>query len=85
MGIFNIEIRKIEENQKEAVYSFREHDLPKTGFGKISVNKKNGDIKIIEEAEWDKSHEDELAIRAGTKILQHWRKGELPDITGWVS
>ncbi len=85
MGIFNIEIKKILENENEVTYSFQEYDLPGTGFGEILINKRTGELIVIKEAEWDKNNKGGLSLRAGTKILQHWRKGEFPEITGWVS
>jgi hypothetical protein len=79
MGLL-IDISKIEENLKEAVYGF---STPEGNSGKVSIHKDDGECFIIEEPSWDK--ESTLAIRALIKIKQHWRKGEFPDITCWAS
>lgn len=79
MALF-IEISKVEENSEEALYSFCT-DLGNAG--KVSINKQTGECFIIEEPENDK--DSKLAIRVMRVLIQHWRKGEFPDITCWAS
>ena len=50
--------------------------------GKVSIHKKTGDFFILEQPEWDT--ESRIAIKVGIKLIQHWRKGEFPDITCWA-
>ena len=79
MGLL-IDIQKDNENAEEVFYSF---STPEGYFGKVAINKKTGEPRVLEEPEWDK--ESELADRVGIKLIQHWRKGEFPDITMWAS
>ncbi len=79
MGMI-IDIEKISENQEEAVYSFRTFDRGHTG--KVAINKKTGEPRVIEEPAWDK--ESELAMRVFRVLVRHWQKGEFPEITMWA-
>ena len=74
MGML-IDIKKIKENDTEVFYSF---STPEGSFGEVSINKKTGDIRSDDKKE-------ALVARVGIKLLQHWRKGEFPDITMWAS
>lgn len=78
MGLL-IDIKKNSENSKEAVYSFF---INYKYAGKVSIDKKSGECFIIEEPENDK--ESKLAIRVGSVLVEHWKKGEFPDITCWA-
>lgn len=80
MGMI-IDIEKIEENKDKAIYHFRTYDNGYTG--KVSISKTDKEFFILEEPEWDKEHK--LAYRVGAKLIQHWHKGEFPDVTRWVS
>jgi hypothetical protein len=79
MGLL-IDIKKDSENIKEATYSFF---IDYEYTGKVSINKKTGECFVIEEPEYDK--ESKLAVRVGSVLVEHWRKGEFPDITCWAS
>jgi hypothetical protein len=81
MGML-IHIKKKSEynNGREFLYSF---STPEGDFGEVSIDKSTGECFVVQEPEWDK--ESKLAIRVGIKLLQHWRKGEFPDITMWAS
>lgn len=79
MGLF-IEINKIEENNQAALYAFC---TSLGNAGKVRINKQSGECFVVEDAQNDK--ESKLAIRVGIKLVQHWRKGEFPDITCWAS
>ena len=83
MGRLYIEIKKTEENERKVTYSFEEHHLPKKSFGKVVIDKKSGEFFVLEEPEWDINHT--LAVKTGLKLEQHWKKGEFPDVTCWVS
>lgn len=78
-GLF-IDIKKIEENEEQAVYLFSTRN---GNSGKVAIHKKTGECFVIEEPEYDK--ESELAVRVGLKLLQHWRRGEYPNVTSWAS
>lgn len=79
MGML-IDIKKTEEDNIKAFYSF---STPEGDFGKVAIDKKTGECFVIEEPEWDK--ESKLAVRVGIKLVQHWKKGEYPNMTMWAS
>jgi len=80
MGLL-IDIKKIEENEEKAVYSFS--TFPNGNSGKVAIHKKTGECFVIDEPEYDK--ESKLAVRVGIVLVEHWRKGEFPDVTCWAS
>lgn len=75
MGML-IDIKKTSEDDTKAFYSL---STPEGDIGELSINKKTGDIQSENE------EKKGLVIRAGIKLVQHWRKGEFPDITYWAS
>ena len=77
---FFIKIDKIEENARLAVYAFCT-DLENKG--KVSIDKKTGECFIVEES--DNDRESKLAIRVMRVLIQHRKKGELPEKTCWAS
>lgn len=79
MGIL-IDIKKESETAESASYSFY---IDYEYHGKVSINKKTGECFVIEEPVEDK--ESRLAIRVGRVLVEHWKKGEFPDITCWAS
>jgi hypothetical protein len=50
--------------------------------GKLKIDKRNGDVHTIEFAEGDHGM---YAERAGWALMKHWKLGEYPDKTLWVS
>jgi hypothetical protein len=56
--------------------------LSKKVVGKLKLNKKNGDIEVLELAEGDKGM---YVQRACWALSDHWQKGEFPDQTCWAS
>ena len=80
MGLL-IDIKKIHENEKEAVYSFC--TIPIGNSGKVAIDKKTSECFVLEEPEWDKEHK--LAAKVGVRLEECWEKGEFPDITRWAS
>ena len=80
MGLL-IDIKKIEENEKEATYSFC--TVPTGNSGKVAINKKTGELSVLEEPVLDK--ESELVRRVFRILVRHWMKGEFPNITCWAS
>lgn len=78
MGLL-IDIKKDNENTEEAFYSF---STPEGDFGKVAINKKTGEPRVIEEPAWDK--ESELAMRVFRILVRHWQKGEFPEVTMWA-
>jgi hypothetical protein len=80
MALF-IEIRKIEDNDEKAVYSFY---LDESGTGgKVAILKSTGECEIIERPLND--HENKLGGRVCIKLIQHWRNNEFPEVTCWAS
>lgn len=79
MGLL-IDIKKVGESNEEAFYFFW---TPEGDEGKVSINKNNGDIKVIEEP--TKDIHQSLTTRVGAKLRQHWKNGEFPEVTMWAS
>ena len=75
MGML-IDIKKVSEDDTKVFYLL---STPEGDVGKLSINKKTGDIQS------DNEEKKGLVVRAGIKLVQHWRKGEFPDITYWAS
>jgi hypothetical protein len=50
--------------------------------GRLKIDKKNGDVYTIEFAEGDNGM---YAERAGWTLMKHWKLGEYPHKTLWVS
>ena len=50
--------------------------------GKIRINKKTGEVQVIELAEGDNGM---YAQRAAAALRRDWRRGEYPDKTCWAS
>ena len=96
MGIF-VEVTKLENEDENFVYYKYQFSLPtdeyKTNSGKVrykvkvvsgslKLEKRNGELYIIELAEGDGGSHVNCAYSA---LLRHWRKGEYPDKTFWES
>lgn len=79
---FAVEVVKIKEEPDWVYYKYRSARR-NVKFGQIRIAKSNGDVFLIENAESDESGAQ--AKRAGWKLIQHWTKGEYPDITYWES
>jgi hypothetical protein len=94
---FYIELNKTNGEQEDFVYYFYEFYLPIGTFrnaagklrgksklvkGKIKINRKSGDIDIIELAEGDNQM---YVQRAAWALKKHWKLGEFPDKTCWAS
>lgn len=94
---FYVEVIKTSEEDKNFVYYTYQYSYPireiktasgKTRYetkevnGKLKINKKNGDVHILELAEGDDGGH---AKRASWALMKHWKKGEFPDKTCWAS
>lgn len=77
---FYIEIKKISEDNFYASY---EYSSTENKVGKITIDKKTGDVYFDQLAEDDVTAAK--ANRAATKLMKHWQKGEYPDKTYWAS
>jgi hypothetical protein len=75
-----IEIDKVSEDDRLAFFSYQDE---KGRVGQIKLDKKLGKTILVEAAAGDEH--GGLYTRASYKILEHWRKGELPDSTCWAS
>lgn len=50
--------------------------------GQLKINKHNGEISVLERAK----HDSGIQMQgAALKLIQHWRKGEYPDKTGYYA
>ena len=76
----SIHINKLFE---DANFAYYEYGSKGKKFGKLKINKSNGDVELIEEAEGDVSGVQARA--ASTALIKHWSKGEYPDKTYWAS
>jgi hypothetical protein len=79
MAVF-IEIDKLSEDEHFALFSYRAEE---GRIGQIKLDKEFGKTTLIEAAAGDEI--GNLYTRASYKILEHWRKGKLPDSTCWAS
>jgi len=77
---FSISINKLSDDGKFVLY---EYGTTGKKFGKIKINKENGDTLLVEVAESDDSYVK--AKRACMKLIKHWRNGEYPEQTYWAS
>ena len=79
---FYIHIKKLEETELTAVYTFSPD--PETNmFGQLVINKIGGDIQEIQPHPEDL--DKRLYVRAARKVFVHHKNGEYPDITSWAS
>ena len=79
MAIY-VEIVKVDETDANAEYSF---GVSPGTVGRLSLDKANGSVRVVEALPDDA--DSRYAARARQKLLQHWRKGEIPDRTCWAS
>ena len=96
MMLFYIELIKTAEDDISADYDYQytvqgEAYLNKAGktrhhrkyvVGKVKIFKASGEFEIIELAEGDQGKHIARAVSA---LRRHWRKGEFPDKTYWIS
>ncbi|MGG4610635.1 hypothetical protein [Providencia sp. Me31A] len=82
---FYILINKEKENEQTAQYSFYPSELSNEcdGYGLLEISKENGEVTLIKPAYSDQGKH--FFMRASRKIYVHWRNGELPEKTQWVS
>ena len=59
---------------------YRQHQ---TNFGRVRINKQNGETEVIHIMPGDIG--ERRAAATICKLQQHWRKGELPQVTQWAS
>lgn len=73
-------IRKVTDAGREAVYDFGpdEHTL-----GRLRVMKDSGEVELLRPAPVE--NPGFYFVRARVKVLQHWGRGEFPDITCFAS
>ena len=79
---FAIEIIKIKEENDWVYYHYRSAKKD-VDFGQIKISRLNGDVFLIENAEFDQSGAQ--ATRAGWKLIEHWKRNEYPEKTYWES
>lgn len=77
---FYIDIRKVEETADYAVYEFGDDDA---GMGRLRITKADGNVSQLDSAPAD--HSGRRFQRAASKVIEHWKKGELPAETCWAS
>jgi len=75
-----VEIDKLSEDEYFALFSYR---IEGGRVGQIKMDKKLGKTTLVEAAAGDEM--GNMYTRASYKILEHWRKGKLPDSTCWAS
>jgi hypothetical protein len=94
-----IPIRKQSEDQQSVIYLYgvevikapigarsgsRVRNAPlEYHFGQFKISRQSGGVEIIEIAEED--NDQRHFTRAARKVYLHWKEGELPDETCWVS
>jgi hypothetical protein len=78
---FYITLRKIEETDSCARYEFV--DELDGGTGIVEIRKSDGHVFEIESPSQDKS--ELFYERCAWALVKNWRKGECPELTGWVS
>ena len=76
-----IPIRKVRED--EAMVEYRFADDEEKRWGRLSVDKRSGEVTIIEPAPGDESKF--LSGCAARRVFLHWKEGEFPDKTCWAS
>jgi hypothetical protein len=79
MAIY-VEIDKLSEDERFAFFSYRDEE---GHLGQIKLDKELGKTILVAAAEGDEN--GVLYTRASFKLLEHWRKGKLPDSTCWAS
>lgn len=94
---FYIELNKINSEEENFVYySYEFHVIAeviknkagklrgksKLVKGKLKINKKSGEVDVVELAEGDNGM---YVQRATLTLIKHWRQGEFPDKTCWAS
>lgn len=94
---FCINILKMHQEDEHFVYYIYQYSIPgeeyksasgksryksKVVCGKLKIDKRNGDVHTLELAESDNGM---YAQRASWALMKHWKKGEYPDKTCWVS
>jgi hypothetical protein len=94
---FCIEVIKDDQEDKNFIYYTYQFSLPaykykttsnkiryklKIVSGKLKINKRNGNVQILEFAEEDNGV---YAQRASWVLMKHWKQGEFPDKAYWVS
>ncbi len=77
---FSIHLNRLTQNDKYALY---EYGSTGKNFGKIRIDKANGDIYLLKLAEDDDS--EAQAKRAGFALIKHWKKNEFPESAYWAS
>jgi hypothetical protein len=77
---FSIHINKLSDNGK---FVFYEYGSTGEKFGKVKIDKSNGDVHILQRAADDKSGNQ--ATRVSWALVKHWVKQEYPDKTSWQS
>jgi len=85
MGMLAEVIKSGDEDNDFAyyIYKFALFDEKlKYAQGKIKINKQNGDVITVEQAEGDGGS---FAKCAGWALMRHWKKSEYPDRTYWES
>ena len=73
-------IRKVEETDDDATYEYGPDD---DRVGRIKVLKQSGDMEVLSEVPGDEK--GTFSMRAGRKLLLHWREGEFPEKTCFAS
>lgn len=77
---FNVFIEKFAGG--EGLVTYRFWDFPDK-VGVLSIGRKSGEIMLVEAMPGDSGNAH--FTRAGVKILQYWRKGELPESARFCS
>lgn len=75
-----IEILKIREDPVSVYYRYATTD---DRSGVFSIDRETASLNLLEELPGDES--GKLYARAAHKIVQHWKKGALPEKTCWAS
>ena len=96
MGLLVEVIKSVEEDENFVYYTYQ-LSIPgeeyksasgkiryklKVVSGKLKIDKRSGDVQIIEFAEGDAGS---YAQYASLVLIKHWQKGEYPDKAYWVS
>jgi hypothetical protein len=81
---FSILIQKIRETEEFAQYQFQDQlQESETTFGILQLNKETGEVLLLKPLDAD--IKGSYFQRAARKIYTHWRNGEIPSLTCWVS
>jgi hypothetical protein len=97
MMAFYIELNKVHNDKENFAYYVYKFSLPtepvknaagklrgasKLVNGKIRINKTTGEVDVVQLSEGDNGM---YVQRAGLALMKHWKKGEFPEKTFWIS